>query len=149
MTVFQTTRGLFQFKVLPFGMVNSGASFSRMMRKVLKCLQNVENFVDEILIFPDTFSQHVKVLDQVLDRLAGARLTAKPSICFIGYCQHETIKKKIKYRDVQKVFGHCNVLMYISYKKTFFFKTLLQGEFLSYFDEFFINKDIFKCSFTL
>ena len=30
---------------------------------------------------------------------------------------------------MQKVFGHCNVLMYISYKKTFFFKTLLQGEF--------------------
>jgi hypothetical protein len=129
MTAFQTTGELFQFKVLPFGMVNSGASFSRMMQKVLKVLQNFDNFVDDILIFTDMFSQHVKVLDQVLDRLAGARLTAKPSNCFIGYCQHETIKKKIKYRDVQKVFGHCNVLMYISYKKTFFFKTLLQGEF--------------------
>jgi hypothetical protein len=46
MTAFQTTRGLFQFKVLPFGMVNSGASFSRMMRKVLKGLQNVDNFVE-------------------------------------------------------------------------------------------------------
>ena len=63
MTAFQTTRGLFQFKVLPFGMVNSGVSFSRMMRKVLKGLQNVEHFDDDILIFTDTFSQHVKVLD--------------------------------------------------------------------------------------
>ena len=50
MTAFQTTRWLFQFKILPFGMVNSGASFSRMMRKVLKGIQNVDNFVDVILI---------------------------------------------------------------------------------------------------
>jgi hypothetical protein len=91
MTAFQTTRGLFQFKVLPFGMVNSEASFSRMMRKVLKGLQNVGNFVDDILIFTDTFSQHVKVLNQVLDRLAGARLTAKSSKCFIGYSQLECL----------------------------------------------------------
>ena len=125
MTAFQTTRRLFQFKAIPFGMVNSGVGFSRMMRKVLKVLQNVDIFVDDILIFTDMFSQHVKVLDQVLDRLAGARLTAKPSNCFIGYRQHETVKKKIKYRDVQKVFGHCNVLMYISYKKTFFFQNII------------------------
>jgi hypothetical protein len=72
MTAFQTTKWLFQFKILPFGMVNSGASFSRMMRKVLKGIQNVDNFVDDILIFTDTFSQHVKVLDQELDRLVGA-----------------------------------------------------------------------------
>jgi hypothetical protein len=43
----------------------------------------IDNFVDDILIFTDMFSQHVKVLDQVLDRLAGARLTAKQS----GICQ--------------------------------------------------------------
>jgi hypothetical protein len=61
-----------------------------MMQKVLKGLQNVDNFVDDILIFTDMFSQHVKVLDQVLDRLAGARLTAKPSNCFIGYRRIET-----------------------------------------------------------
>ena len=91
MTAFQTTRGLFQFKVIPFGMVNSGAGFSRMMRKVLKVLQNVDNFVDDILIFTDTFSQHVKVFDQVLDRFAGARLTAKPSTCLIGYRQLECL----------------------------------------------------------
>jgi hypothetical protein len=72
-------------------MVNSGAGFSRMMRKVLKGLQKVDNFVDDILNFTDTFSQHVKVFDQVLDRFAGARLIAKPSTCFIGYRQLECL----------------------------------------------------------
>ena len=85
MTAFQTTMGLFQLKVIPFGMVNSGAGFSRMIRKVLKGLQNVDNLGDDILIFTDTFPQDVKVFDQVLDRLAGVRLAAKPSTCFIDY----------------------------------------------------------------
>jgi hypothetical protein len=61
-----------------------------MMRKVLKGLQNVDNFVDDILIFTDTLPQHAKVFDQVLDRLAGVRLTVKPSTCFIGYSQIES-----------------------------------------------------------
>jgi hypothetical protein len=71
-------------------MVSSRASFSRMMRKVLKGIQNVDNFVDDILIFTDTL--RVKVLDQVLDRSAGAGLTAKaiemfyrlPSVIIFG-----------------------------------------------------------------
>ena len=91
MAAFQITRGLSQFKVIPFGMGNSGAGFSRMMRKVLKGLQNVDNFGDDILTLTDTFPQHVKVFDQVLDRLARVRLTAKPSTCFIGYSQLECL----------------------------------------------------------
>ena len=54
---------------------------------MLKGLQNVDNLGDDILIFTDTFPQHVKVFDQVLDRLAGVRLAAKPSTCFIDYRQ--------------------------------------------------------------
>ena len=47
------------------------------------------------MIFTDTLSQHAKVLDQVLDRLVGARLTAKPSRCFIGYRQLECLDHTI------------------------------------------------------
>lgn len=87
LTAFQSPKGLFQFSVMPFGTINSGASFSRLMRKVLKNLQNVDNFVDDIIIYTDTFSHHLIVLENVLRRLAEANLTAKPSKCFIGYHQ--------------------------------------------------------------
>ena len=43
--------GLFQFTVLPFGLVTAQASCSRLMRKLLQSLQNVDNFVDDIIIF--------------------------------------------------------------------------------------------------
>src|SRR5688572_17535504 len=48
-TAFVTSQGLFQFTRLPFGMVNSGASYSRMMRKLLHGLKHVDNFVDDVL----------------------------------------------------------------------------------------------------
>ena len=43
------------------------------------------------------------------------------------------------YRDVPKVFGHCNVLLYISYKTTIF-ENIIPKSFLFDFDEIFTNR---------
>ena len=84
-TAFTTAEGLYQFKVLPFGMVNAPAVFTRMMRRLLEGQTNVVHYIDDVLIFTETWSEHVKVLRQVLGRLLDAGLTAKPSKCKIGY----------------------------------------------------------------
>ena len=51
LTAFETPRGLFQFKTMPFGLVNSGASFYRLIRIVLQGLHNVDSFVDDVGFF--------------------------------------------------------------------------------------------------
>ena len=84
-TAFQTPLGLFQFTVLPFGLVTAQASCSRLMRKLLQNLQNVENFVDDIIIFTLTWEQHLDVLMKLLSRLREANLTVKIGKCFIGF----------------------------------------------------------------
>ena len=61
--------GLYQFTVLPFGMVNAPAVFSRMMRRLLQGMDHVINYTDDILIFTDTFEQHMDALKQVFERL--------------------------------------------------------------------------------
>ena len=85
LTAFETPRGLFQFRTMPFGLVNSGATFCRLMRIILSNLPNVDSFVDDMWIFTETWKDHMTTLQQVLDRLRSAKLTAKPSKCMIGY----------------------------------------------------------------
>ena len=84
-TAFVTANGLFQFKVLPFGMVNAPAVFSRMMRKLLKGMSNVVNFIDDVCIYTDSWDKHIQILVEVLDRLRSAGLTARPTKCFVGF----------------------------------------------------------------
>ena len=81
-TAFQTALGLFQFTVLPFGMVCASASFSRLMRKLLAGLEGVENFIDDIIVYTESFDQHLEVLGNLLRCLRQACLTAKPVSAF-------------------------------------------------------------------
>lgn len=76
---------------MPFGLVTAPATFCRLMRLVLQDLSNVENFIDDILIYSMTFEDHVVSLTEVLQRLREANLTAKPSKCVIAYSKLECL----------------------------------------------------------
>ena len=95
LTAFETPRGLFQFRTMPFGLVDSGATFCRLMRIILSNLPNVDSFVDDMWIFTKTWKDHMTSLRQVLDRLRSAKLTAKPSKCMIGYDSIECLGHNI------------------------------------------------------
>ena len=79
MTGFTTDQGTFTFLKMPFGLVNSGATFSRMMRKLLKGLDNVDNYVDGVIVHTQTWEQHLEALRGLLTRLRDAGLTARPT----------------------------------------------------------------------
>ena len=80
-TAFACSSGLFQFKVLPFGVCNGGATFQRLMDYVLSglswkiCLL----YLDDIIVFSKTFEEHVQNLSLVLTRLqnSGLKVAAK------------------------------------------------------------------------
>ena len=50
-TAFNTPRGLFEMKVMPFGLVNAQATFQRLMDTVLRGLNNTESYIDDCYIF--------------------------------------------------------------------------------------------------
>ena len=55
------------------------------MRKLFDGQDHVINYIDDILIYTDTWDEHVKVLESVFRRIEQAGLTARPTKCMIGY----------------------------------------------------------------
>ena len=84
-TAFQTPLGLFQFKVMPFGLSNAPATFARMMRIVMGSLPNVVSFFDDVAVHDSSWEDHLNHLRNVLIELRKYGLTAKPSKMYIGY----------------------------------------------------------------
>lgn len=89
-TAFQTPLGQFHWKTMPFGLVNSAATFTRMMRILLHNADpGVMNYIDDILVCSRTWKEHLTLLRDVFDRMRKANLTAKPSKCLIGFSELE------------------------------------------------------------
>ena len=70
-TAFTTRRGLFQFRVMPFGLANAPATFQRLMELVLRGMQweQVMVYIDDVIVFAPTFDEVIDRLDNVLSRL--------------------------------------------------------------------------------
>ena len=83
-TAFCTTEGLFQFRVMPFGLCNAPATFQRLMDLVLAGLQWSECLVylDDVIVLGRTFEEHLCHLQSVFQRLRESGLRLKPSKCF-------------------------------------------------------------------
>ena len=64
-----TSKGLFIYNRLPFGVTSAPAIFQRAMDQVLQGLPNVHCYLDDILVSGQDRAQHLKNLDAVLGRL--------------------------------------------------------------------------------
>ena len=92
---FVTNEGLFQFRVMPFGLCNAPATFERLMDRVLcgmrwsRCLV----YLDDVISFGKTISEALLRLEEVLARLSefGLQLKAKKctfmqtEVAFLGH----------------------------------------------------------------
>lgn len=89
-------RGLFQFTRMPFGLVNSPATLSRLMDRVLGAGElepKVFVYLDDIIVLSETFEEHLTLLRDVASRLSRANLSIniqKSKFCvtelpYLGY----------------------------------------------------------------
>ncbi|XP_074648994.1 uncharacterized protein LOC141904313 [Tubulanus polymorphus] len=74
-SAFVTPDGLYQYKVMPFGMKNSAASFQRLMNKVAKGLVCVIVYLDDIIVFSTDWNEHLEQLRGLFQNLTAANLT--------------------------------------------------------------------------
>ena len=83
-TAFVTPDGQYEFLQMPFGMVNSGATLVGELKKVLKGLSGVGSYIDDIVIYSDSWEEHLRTLKELFGRLRRARITARPRKCLLG-----------------------------------------------------------------
>ncbi|KAL5509658.1 hypothetical protein EMCRGX_G005060 [Ephydatia muelleri] len=88
-TAFTTPEGLYQFKVMPFGLCNAPATFQRLMGRVLSGLKwsSCLVYLDDIIVVGNTFEDHLHHIGLVLKRLRDAGLKLKPVKC--NFCQQQ------------------------------------------------------------
>ncbi|KAL5497626.1 hypothetical protein EMCRGX_G014134 [Ephydatia muelleri] len=84
-TAFVTPFGLYHFNVMPFGLQGAPATFQRLMDGVIRGLEGrCAAYLDDLIIFSHSWAEHLVHIREVLSRLQGAGLTAKPSKCHFG-----------------------------------------------------------------
>ena len=88
-TAFKTRYGHYEFPVMPFGLTNSPASFQSVMNTVLSPYLDrfVLVYLDDILIYSRSISEHMNHLRAVLSALRDAKLYCKLSKCL--FCTEE------------------------------------------------------------
>ena len=89
---FCTPEGLFEFKVLPFGLCNAPATFQHLMDLVLVGLQwsHCLVYLDDVIILGRTFLDHLNKLRDIFKRIQDAGLKLKLPKC-------PFLKKKFEY----------------------------------------------------
>jgi transposase InsO family protein len=85
-TAFITSEGLYEFKVMPFGLCNAPATFERMMDNLLRHLKWTMClcYLDDIIVFSETFDDHLSRLTTVLQCIQNAGLILNPKKCLFG-----------------------------------------------------------------
>jgi hypothetical protein len=90
-TAFTTPLGHFEFKVLTFGLTNAPATFQACMNKLFAPYLGkfVLLYIDDIVVYSNTLSEHVQHLRAVLTVLRQNKLYAKMSKCTFAQSEIE------------------------------------------------------------
>ena len=95
-TAFTTPFGLYQFKVMPFGLSGAPASFQRLMDVITKdTYQFAHAYLDDLVIFSSSWEEHLEQLAVILGRLEEGGLTVKPSKCQFGVTECEYLGHRV------------------------------------------------------
>lgn len=94
-TAFITHKGVFSFMVLPFGLLNAGATFQQEMDTIFtpQIGRNVHIYVDDMIVKSVKASDHIADLIETLENIRKHNMRLNPAKCsfrlnggkFLGY----------------------------------------------------------------
>lgn len=103
-TTFSTSKGLFRYKRLLFGISCAPEMFQKIIEKMLLGCEGTANFIDDIIVYGTTEQEHDQRLNKVLEVLKNNDVLLNKSKCIykvnkIEFLGHELSEKGIKPLD--------------------------------------------------
>ena len=85
-TAFMTETNSYSYKVMPFGLKNAGATYQRLMDKVLAPIlgRNVQDYVDDMVVTSHERGQHAADLEELFATISKYRLKLNSEKCIFG-----------------------------------------------------------------
>jgi hypothetical protein len=77
-------KGQYHWITSPMGLLGCPASFQRLMEGVMRNISNIIVYIDDLLVHTTTHDEHLKILEQVLERLHSHNLKINLDKCFFG-----------------------------------------------------------------
>jgi len=83
---FIIDKGIFNFRMMPFGLKNVGATYQKMMTKIFDGMlgKEVEVYIDDIIAKTDTKGDHIQDLAKIFARLKEHNRRLNPTKCTFG-----------------------------------------------------------------
>ena len=79
---FVTTDGKYQWTVVPFGLATTVSTFQYLMSTMLTSLNSFTfTYLDNVLVYSETYDDHLHHLNTVFERFQKASLKIKLSKC--------------------------------------------------------------------
>lgn len=102
-TAFRTRYGLYEFKVMPFGLCNAPATFQRLMNDILRPYLDkfVLVYLDDILIYSKSVEEHVEHVEKVLTLLREHQLFARAPKCKFGVTEVEFLGHFVSQKGIR------------------------------------------------
>jgi hypothetical protein len=102
-TSFITSKGLFCYKVMPFGLKNAGATYQRLMNKMFRNQigRNVEVYIDDMLVKTKDEANHLEDLEETFKTLRQYRMKLNPSKCVFGVSSGKFLGFMVSQRGIE------------------------------------------------
>jgi hypothetical protein len=98
-----TPKGIYCYKVMPFGLKNAGATYQRMVTGMFGHLigKTVEVYIDDMLIKSKKKMNHIEDLREVLEILRSTKMRLNATKCLFGVSSGKFLGHMVSYNGVE------------------------------------------------
>ncbi|XP_074356266.1 uncharacterized protein LOC141695965 [Apium graveolens] len=102
-TSFITDRGLYCYIEMPFGLINAGATYQRLVNKMFKKQigKTIEVYVDDMLVKSKRVEDHVADLTEMFHILRKYRMKLNPQKCVFGVESGKFLGFMVNHRGIE------------------------------------------------